>query len=80
METWKNFLIKTDAKTINNTYNFHQIDLDTMLHEGECEEDDEICMDCTDGELKVFFTNGGVLANISDPKMVKAIFKNSEKF
>jgi hypothetical protein len=81
METWDNFLIKTDAKTINGTYELHQCDLDTMLHEGECAEDDEIIVNCTDGELDIFFTQGGSILDgkITDKKMIKNLFKNRNK-
>jgi hypothetical protein len=32
-----NFTIITDAETVNNTFSVHQIDLDTMLQNGQCE-------------------------------------------
>ena len=81
METWDNFLIKSDAKTVNSTYELHQIDLNTELHEGECELDDEIIFESTDGVLDVFFTNGGTLleCKIEDEKFIKNIFKNRHK-
>lgn len=65
-----NFSITSNAAIVNSTYSIHQIDLDTMLHEGECQPEDEIVFDVDGDNVKCYFKNGG---HLIDPGKDKAL-------
>lgn len=74
-----NFTIITDAETVNNTYNVHQIDLDTMLERGQCEPEDEIVFQVDGDHVECRFTNGGHLIDPGNyPELAKALKENQE--
>lgn len=75
-----NISIISDAQTVNSTYNVHQIDLDDMLHNGECQPEDEIIFEVNGSEAKVYFKNGGHLIDPGkDAELAKSIRKNRQK-
>jgi len=76
----KNFTIISNAETVNKTYNIHQIDLDTMLHDGQCHPEDEIVFDVDGDNVKCYFKNGGHLIDPSkDKALATALAANREK-
>lgn len=65
-----NFSITSNVETVNSTYSIHQIDLDTMLHDGECQPEDEIVFDVDGDNVKCYFKSGG---HLIDPGKDKAL-------
>lgn len=75
-----NFKITSNAQTVNSTYSIHQIDLDTMLHNGECQPQDEIIFNVEGNNVQCFFKNGGHLIDPgTDAKLAKALADNRKK-
>lgn len=66
----RNFTITSDAETVNSTYGIHQIDLNTMLHEGECQPKDEIIFKVEGDNVQCYFKDGG---HLIDPGKDKAL-------
>lgn len=76
----KNFSITSNAETVNATYNIHQIDLDTMLHNGECQSEDEIIFEVDGDNVKCYFKNGGHLIDPGkDKALALQLAKNRQK-
>ena len=73
------FSFISDAETVNDTYEIHQIDLNTMLHNGECADEDKIEFDY-DGEcLRVSFVGGGHLIDpTDDEELIESVYKNQD--
>lgn len=75
-----NFRITSDAETVNATYEIHQIDLDTMLHNGKCQPDDEIIFEVAGNEVKAYFRDGGhIIDPGTDAELAKALAANRQK-
>lgn len=76
----KNFSITSDAETVNSTYSIHQIDLDTMLYEGECQPEDEIVFDVVGDNVQCYFKNGGhIIEPGKDNALAAALAANRAK-
>ncbi|MCB0541892.1 MAG: hypothetical protein KDC70_00155 [Saprospiraceae bacterium] len=75
-----NFRITSNADTVNRTYSVHQIDLDTMLHNGECQPEDEIIFEVNGSEVKAYFRNGGhIIDPGKDAELAAALIANRAK-
>jgi hypothetical protein len=79
MATQRSFSITSDAETVNSTFSVHQIDLDTMLHNGECQPEDEIIFNVEGDRVECFFKNGGHLISPGkDKALATALWNNQE--
>ena len=75
-----NFRITSNAQTVNSTYNVHHIDLDTMLHNGDCQPEDEIIFEVDGSEVKAYFMNGGHIIDPGvDSELANALYANRQK-
>ena len=76
----KEFIITSNAETVNSTYNVHQIDLNTMLHNGECQPEDEIIFSVKGDNVACRFKNGGhIIDPGKDAELAESLRKNKSK-
>ena len=71
--------ITSNVETVNNTFTIHQIDLNDMIHNGECENDDEIIFKVDGENVSVSFVNGNhIIEPGADKQLANAIVRHRD--